>query len=144
MDNPKHQFISSRNRARRIAMQAVYQWQMTGQPMVEVKTQFESKKDYQKSDQAHFQALLDSAEQKRFNTAIAECMNIPFERSDLIERSIVLNAAYEIVCCDDIDSAVAITEAIHLAKKFGAEHSYQFVNAVLDKFAKKHSQKTAK
>ena len=64
---------------------------------------------------------------------------MPIEQIDPIERAIIRNAAYEIACLDDIDDAVAITEAVHLTKKFGAETSYRFVNVVLDCFAEQQS-----
>ena len=61
------------------------------------------------------------------------------EEVDTIERFILRNAAYEIACIVEIDSAVAINEAVQIAKKFCGSGSYRFVNGVLDCFAKKHA-----
>ena len=50
-----------------------------------------------------------------------------------MDLAIIRVAAGEIIFMEDIPRAVSINEAVELAKKYGTEHSPQFVNAVLGK-----------
>lgn len=54
------------------------------------------------------------------------------ERVDPVDRAILRMATYELRHCDDIPRAVAINEAIEIARKFGTQDSARFVNGVLD------------
>lgn len=139
MANHKQQFFHARSRARRLAMQALYQWQITAGNLDEITKQFEHDDNYDKIDKKHFQALLNAAVRREFDTQIESCMDISIDKVDPIERAIICNAAYEITHCDEIDTAVTITEAVHLAKKFGGENSYKFVNSVLHRFARRQA-----
>ena len=57
------------------------------------------------------------------------------ERMALVDRNILRLGAYEIRHGRDIPFAVAINEAVDLAKRFGAEESGGFVNGILDRIA---------
>ncbi len=57
----------------------------------------------------------------------------PIDQIDSIERAIIWISVYEI-SNTDIPNSVAINEAIELAKSFGAETSFQYINAVLDSY----------
>ena len=56
------------------------------------------------------------------------------DRMSKVDLTIIRLGVYEIKYDDDIPGNVAINEAIELAKKFGQDESYSFVNSVLDKF----------
>ena len=129
----------ARSRARRLAMQAAYQWQIGGQNINEIIEQFVSEEGYEQVDDAYFKTLLQAATSKSLDKKIEECMAKSMEEVDTIERFILRNAAYEIACIVEIDSAVAINEAVQIAKKFCGSGSYRFVNGVLDCFAKKYA-----
>lgn len=133
------ELICARSRARRLAMQAVYQWQMTNQEVDEIINQFMATDYYAKIDSSYFKELLHAAISKPLDKQLEHCMEMSIEYVDPVERAILRNAAYEIACRADIDSAVAITEAIHLAKKFCGSESYRFINGVLDCFAKEYA-----
>ena len=55
---------------------------------------------------------------------------------DEMGRSILLVALAELSVCEDVPVKVAINEAVELAKRYGAQDSYKFVNALLDKAAR--------
>ena len=57
------------------------------------------------------------------------------DRIGKAELTILRIAVYEILYDEDVPTGVAINEAVELAKKFGQDASYGFVNAVLAKFA---------
>ena len=64
------------------------------------------------------------------------CTGWKLERIGKTELSIMRVAVYEIFFDDNIDVAVAISEAVKLSKKYCDEKSHSFVNGVLAKFAK--------
>ena len=57
------------------------------------------------------------------------------ERIGKVELAILRLAVFEIVYDDAVPNAVAINEAVELAKRFGQEGASSFVNGVLAKFA---------
>jgi len=63
--------------------------------------------------------------------------NWSLERINNIDRNILRIAIYEILFRDDIPKSVSINEAVEIAKKYGTESSFSFVNGVLGKIDKK-------
>ena len=57
------------------------------------------------------------------------------ERIGKVELTILRLALYELKEDDSISSAIAINEAVELAKRYGQEKSPEFINGVLAKFA---------
>jgi transcription antitermination factor NusB len=66
--------------------------------------------------------------------------NFAPERIDPVDRAILRLATWEILHAEKVPAAVAIDEAIELAKRFGTTDSGRFVNGVLDKIAKQAGQ----
>ena len=62
--------------------------------------------------------------------------NRTLEEINLIEKIILNIAAIEIIKTMNVPAFVIINEAIELAKMFGAEDSYKFVNGLVDKLAR--------
>lgn len=60
------------------------------------------------------------------------------ERLNRVDRAILRLATYELLFDDDIPPAVAIDEAIELARSFGTTESPKFVNGILDRLRKDH------
>ena len=58
--------------------------------------------------------------------------NWRIDRMSRVDKSILRLATYEILYRDDIPPKVSINEAIEIAKKFGNNNSYGFINGVLD------------
>jgi len=61
--------------------------------------------------------------------------NWRLERMTRVDRNILRVAAYELAHATDVPRAVAIDEAVELAKRFGTEDSSKFVNGVLERIA---------
>ena len=61
----------------------------------------------------------------------------PFDQIDPVEQAILLLSCYELQSKPDIPYRVAINEGVELAKTFGAEDGYKFINGILDKVALK-------
>ena len=58
------------------------------------------------------------------------------ERMAAVDRNILRAGTYELLYGDDIPQAVAINEAIEVAKKFSSSESASFINGILDRVAK--------
>jgi N utilization substance protein B len=65
-------------------------------------------------------------------------INFEFHRLSAVDRNVLRVAAYEILHCPDVPPAVAINEAIEIAKKFSTGDSGKFVNGVLDNIRKQY------
>jgi N utilization substance protein B len=129
----------ARSRARRYAMQALYQWDLSGTDLPLIREQFLVNEDFSKADQPYFMELLSELPGKAdvVDAGIAEYIDRPIEQLDPVERAILRIGIYELLTRTDIPYRVVINEAVQLAKKFGAEQGHAFVNGVLDKAASK-------
>ncbi|MDF1761652.1 MAG: transcription antitermination factor NusB [Coxiellaceae bacterium] len=128
--NPKH-------KSRALALQAVYQWDMTRQASTEVITQFMTEQDLTGSKQSYFIKLAEGVFEHL--DAIDEMIatKIDRDKSELnpVELAVLRVAVYELQHCWDVPYRVVINEAIELTKEFGANQGYKYVNGVLDKIA---------
>ena len=127
-----------RSNARRRALQALYQWQMTGQNLSDIERQFLDEEDMAKTDLDYFKELLHSAP-AHLTELEAHCLphvSRPLDQVDPVERAALLIGLYELQYRLDVPYRVAINEAVELAKTFGAEQGHKFVNGLLDKVAK--------
>ena len=130
----------ARTNARKAAVQALYQWQMTGQSLVEIERQFveeERLKDVQKS---YFTELFHGVPKNLsdIDEALNEFVDRPVDMVDPVERAILRIGAYELLYRLDMPYRVILNEAINLAKYFGADGSHKYVNGILDKIAQKN------
>jgi N utilization substance protein B len=65
----------------------------------------------------------------------AASANWRVERMTRVDRNVLRLCVYELLYCLDVPRAVALDEAVELAKRYGAEDSGAFVNGVLDQVA---------
>ncbi len=127
-----------RSNARRRALQALYQWQLTAQNLGDIETQFLQEEDMAKTDLDYFKELLHQIP-KHITELEAHCLphvSRPMDQVDPVERAALLIGLYELQYRLDVPYRVAINEAVELAKSFGAEQGHKFVNGLLDKVAK--------
>ena len=129
----------ARSRARRYAMQALYQWDLSGTDLPLIRKQFLVNEVFSKADQPYFMELLSELPKQAdvVDAAIAGYIDRPIEQLDPVEHAILRIGIYELLTRTDIPYRVVINEAVQLAKKFGAEQGHAFVNGVLDKAARK-------
>jgi N utilization substance protein B len=129
----------ARARARRYAMQALYQWDLSGTDLPLIREQFLVNEDFSRADQPYFMELLSDlpAQADVVDASIAEFTDRPLAQLDPVERAILRIGVYELQQRIDIPYRVVINEAVRLAKKFGAEQGHAFVNGVLDRAARK-------
>lgn len=131
---------TKRSQARQYALQAVYQWQMTGQSVELVKSQFldNEELDWSQADIELFIALLQGvvAQLTNIDAALVPLIDRALEKVDPVERAALRIGAYELMYHSHISYRVIINEAVELAKIFGAEQGHRYVNGVLDKLAR--------
>lgn len=127
-----------RRRARRRALQALYQWQITGHEAAEILAQFRAAQDLSGVDEAHFERLLRGvvADQVALDQALEPFLDRPVGQLDLMERAILRMGAYELLHCPETPFRVVLDECIDLAHRFGSTEGHSYVNAVLDKAAR--------
>lgn len=129
----------ARARARRYALQALYQWDLSGTALDEVRAQFLEAEDFSRVDRAYFDRLLKNVSEHidSIDRNISEFIDRPLAQLDPVERAILRIAICELQFHPDVPYRVVINEAVMLAKKFGAEQGHAFVNGVLDQAARR-------
>ena len=138
MSNKTESRFEFRRRARRRALQALYQWHLTGQDVGEILAQFREEQDFSNVDTELFATLVRkvSKEQVDLDEKIAPFLDRPIAQLDVIEHVILSMGTYELLYSIEVPHQVVIDEAINLAKLFGAEQGHSYINGVLDKAAK--------
>ena len=130
------QLIAKRRVARRLAMQGVYQWFITGNTFQDIYLYFQEEhelaQDFRKSDAAFFHKLMRYAIESgdELDNRIA-----PFLDRKLIERAVLRVATCELLNHIETPYKVVVNEYVNLAKKYGAEEAHKFINGVLDKLS---------
>lgn len=138
-DPPSH----SRRRAREALVQALYQWHYNPSDPRELEMELLEGGHLEGVDRGHFQLLLRKVvERLEAIDALIEPAIGPRRISELttVELAILRVAVCELLERPDISSRVVIDEAVELAKAFGADQGYRFVNAVLDRIARERSE----
>lgn len=127
----------ARSQARRCAVQALYQWQLTGQDVAEVATQILEEKDAGKIDVSYFRGLLSGVAKQvdKLDELIAPVLDRSVESVDPVELAIMRMSVYELQYNIEVPYRVVINEAVELGKTFGSEQGHKYVNGVLDKLA---------
>lgn len=128
---------AARRRARECAVQAIYSWQLSGNPIAEVEYEFIAEQDMSDVDVNYFRELLSgvATNATRLDQLMAPYLSRQLEELGLVEKAILRVSMFELSFREDVPYKVAINEGIELAKVFGAEDSHKFVNGVLDKAA---------
>ena len=129
---------AARRKARILALQAIYSWQVSGNNISNIEQQMLLENDITKVDVEYFKDLACgvAVQHKVLDEILAPHLARPYEDIDFVEKAILRLSAYELKFREDVPYKVAINEGIELAKMFGAEDSHKVVNGVLDKAVK--------
>jgi len=129
---------SPRRKARELAVQAIYSWQLSQNSVTDIEVNFLTDNSARRFDIPYFQQLLHGVTKSvgSIDEAISPHVDRPLEDVDHVEKAILRVAIYELKDCQDVPYRVVINEAIELAKSFAADDSHKFVNGVLDKAVK--------
>jgi N utilization substance protein B len=125
---------ASRRRAREIALQALYAWQLAGaDALAEARTL----DGWERCDQALAEDLIRGVTSRapELEQLIAPVLDRAFQRLSPVERAILCIGAFELAERADTPFKVVINEAIELGKAFGGTDGHKYVNGVLEKLA---------
>jgi len=138
--SPRQKATRARSLARRQLMQALYQWQLSGQPWQDIYQQFAAEPEFGQADAAYFrEALMQVAgSAATLDAELARHAEIPPGQMDPVERAILLLGLWELIHRLDVPYRVVINESVELAKRFGATEGHRFVNAILDRASMVH------
>ena len=127
--------MGKRTKARECAVQMLYQWESTREPMDRVAGLFWKVRTTTDETRAAAERLARGAQRdvEALDATISSALtNWRFERVAAVDRNILRVAAYELAHEPATPSAVIIDEAVEMAKRFGEADSPAFVNGVLD------------
>lgn len=129
--------LRARSRARRCALQALYQWQLNGDSAADLVRQYREGEDLKKADHTHFENLVIGCvrDGAALVASVAGLLDRPVEQLDPIERAALTIGLYELRHELGVPYRVVISEAVTLAKDFGGADGHKYVNAVLDRAA---------
>jgi N utilization substance protein B len=129
---------SPRRKARELAVQATYSWQVSQNPVKDIEVNFIAENSKRRFDIEYFQLLLRGVTTNvtEIDAVISPYVDRPLDDIDQVEKAILRVAVFELKDCADVPYRVVINEAIELAKLFAADDSHKFVNGVLDKTVK--------
>ena len=133
--------MPSRRQSRIAAMQMLYQSQLTETPMNVVMERFWQNQDASAELQPFATQLVEgtTAHLETIDTLLQDTSkNWKLHRMPIVDLSILRCAVYEILYLSDVDPAVAINEAVEIAKSYSTPDSPKFINGVLDNIRKKH------
>jgi len=135
--------VGSRRSARILALQALYQIDITARPVEEVVTFDWLDRTLDENVVAYARGLVEGYVEKRDfidGLIVRQLEHWEMKRVSYIDRAILRFSTYSLFFQDDVPDTVVINEAVDLAKIFGTDDSYRFVNGVLDGI-RKHKEK---
>jgi N utilization substance protein B len=130
---------SRRGLARRLTVQALYQWLINETSPSTLQKQFQDQEEgLGRADPEYFAELLAGtvARAPELTMALVPHLDRPLNQLDPVEHAVLLLGAYELYHKPEVPWKVVVNEAVNLAKMFGAEEGFKFVNGVLDKLAR--------
>lgn len=128
--------IKERRRARMHAIQALYQQQMAGSTLTELKQQYhEDNVNRHSVDWLFFNELLEGVDEHtaHIDETIKPLVDRNFDSINPIELSILRLGIFELLYRLDVPHQVVINEYVSYAFDLGAEDGYKFVNGLLEK-----------
>lgn len=128
----------SRIRARMACVQALYQWLLSDAGINDLIRQFANGGRLARADRGYFETLLRgvTADKTALDAAFDAQLSRPVSQLDPVEHAILLIATYELRDCPEIPFAAVIDQGCSMARIYGAQDGYRFINGVLDATAR--------
>lgn len=125
----------AKTNARKCAVQALYQWQMSGDSLIHIETYFLEEQHLKGAQKSYFSEIFHGVPKQLsvIDEALSAFVDRPVEKIDPVERAILRVGAYELIYRLETPYRVIINEGVNLAKEFGAEGSHKYINGILDK-----------
>jgi len=136
--------VGPRRKGRELALQALYQIEMTGDGSVAAVDFFLNHFEGKSKAKEFARRIVSGVVSQRaeIDRLIERCTeNWKLVRIAKVDLVIMRMATYELVFCPDIPLAVSLDEAIEIGKRYGDLESAAFINGVLDQIAQLSSVK---
>lgn len=129
--------LSQRRKARKLALQALYQWQLNPEPASAIEAQFLADANPKKIDLPYFSDLLRGVllHAAEIDEGMEPALDRKINELNPVELAVLRMAIYEFLYHLEIPYKVVINEAVDLTKLFGSTDGHKYVNGVLDKVA---------
>lgn len=124
-----------RTKARRAAVQALYQALVNNEAPQQDGLEFVTAEYADKIDRKYFTTLIEGTmkHQQAIDAELQQAVDRDLTAVDPVEISVLRLAVYEFMHLPEIPYRVVLNEAVELAKSFGGEQGHKYVNGVLDK-----------
>jgi transcription antitermination protein NusB len=142
---PGHSIKGTRRKGRELALQALYQIEITSDPSVAAVDLFLQHFEGNAAAKEFARRLVSGvvSQSVEIDRLIAQCTeNWKLARLAKVDLVVLRMATYELVFCPDIPSRVSLDEAIEIGKRFGSAESANFINGVLDHVAQSSGSKS--
>jgi N utilization substance protein B len=136
--------MGTRRKGRELALQALYQIEMTGDESAAALDRFLSHFEGNQKAREFARRLVSGVVSQRaeIDRLIEQCAeHWKLARMAKVELTILRMATYELMFCPDIPLNVSLDEAIEISKRYGSEDSAAFINGILDQVAHSSSAK---
>jgi transcription antitermination protein NusB len=134
---PEQRGSGARTVARKLALQALYRWQLNSCQWQDLVQEFADDPDMARADAQYFKTLIEGIcdAREQLDAAFTPLLDRQTVHLDPIEHAVLLIAGYELQHRPDVPFRVIINEAVSLARRFGATDGHKFINGVLDRAA---------
>jgi transcription antitermination protein NusB len=134
---PEQRGSGARTVARKLALQALYRWQLNSCEWQDLVNEFATDPDMPRADTDYFRTLISGicAGREELDTALTPLLDRQPAHLDPIEHAVLLIGGYELRHRPDVPFRVVINEAVSLARRFGATDGHKYINGVLDRAA---------
>ena len=128
---------SARRRARELAVQGLYQWQLNATDPTLIADDLKATRGFEQADEKHFRGLLHGVIEHAadLHVALAPLLDRTVKELSPVEHALLLLSAFELRDHAQTPYKVVINEAIELAKSFGGTDGHKYVNAMLNGIA---------
>lgn len=129
----------ARERARRTALQALYEASMSEKSVAEILNRYVDDAALKKADKTYFRKLVKGACEQRqeLNEHITPLLDRPLKELGPVELAVLQIGVFELMYEPDMPPRAIINEGVELAKMFGPEESHKYINSVLDRAARR-------
>lgn len=124
--------------ARKLALQGLYRWQLNPCEWQDLVRDYESADEAPRADREFFISLVQpiTRDSEALDAQLTGWCDRPAAQLDPIERAVLLIGVQELRAHPEVPFRVVISEAVGLARRFGATDGHKFVNAVMDRAAR--------
>jgi transcription antitermination protein NusB len=135
---PASRANSARVLSRKLALQMLYGWQLNRCPWQDLMRDFEIAEEAPRADREFFESLVRGVTEniETLDAQLAQWCDRPPAELDPVEHAAMLIGLHELTSHPEVPFRVVISEAVGLARRFGATDGHKFVNAVMDKAAR--------